>query len=594
LKTAATLIVLLFLSTTFAGSVRDTPIARSSAGPFPFGPPIIINDKTTGEQTAPIITAYNGKELFAAWQDSRISTAWSATYASRSFDNGTTWTPNKRIDDPIFNSSKPQEPAVAISRNGTILVTWQDNRRNTLDYDIFFAKSYDGGATFKKNTKVDDSQTSPSSWQERPSIAVTFGGAIYIAWTDDRTGPLRVRWAYSTDMGGTFSASKEISPASAGGQNEVDLVANGNHIFAAFIDNATGVNHPYVCVSSDGGKTFTNPARLDDTGSPGKAQNGVSIAPLPTGGVVATWADTRNGDSDIYASTVSADCRVITSNIGVDNDSSYTYNWQEAAAVATDQLGNVYAAWQDERTTGYPAIRFAILKAGKSQFAASVEVAKPGNTDMQLRPTVTTSDPGHVYVAWQDDKAGTSDVYMSAGYFPNLYHLALVSGWNFISLFVANSTLKASTLGLMKGDVVSQWNSSRGVYDKQYIVGISPPIFDFAIKQSTGYWVWAGASETVSFNGTIPTSKQSRTIAGPAGGYWASIGFVSFNSTRRASDIPGMYSVPGGVTAVSSYNPSLRKYTTYVVGLPSSDFKVAPGQAYWCWCISSGVLSYLP
>ena len=594
MKGASILIMLLFLSTTLAGSVRDLPVARTTAAPppSPFGPPIMVNDNMAGEQTAPIATAVNGNELIAFWQDSR--SGGTAIYSSRSYDNGTTWARNTRVDDPIFNSSKPMDPAVTISKNGTILVTWQDNRRNSMDYDIFFAKSYDKGVTFKKNVKVDDSKSSPSSWQERPSIAVTFGGTIYIAWTDDRTNVLRMRGAYSTDMGATFSPSKEIVSTGTSGQNEVNLVANGNRIFAAFIDNTTSVNHPYVCSSSDGGKSFTTPTRLDNTGSPGKAQNGVSIAPLQTGGIVATWADTRNGNSDIYASIVGPDCKIITSNVRVEDDSGYAYNWQEAAAVATDQLGNVYAAWQDERTTGYPAIRFAVLKAGKSQFGASVEVAKPGNTDMQLRPIVTTKDPGRVYVTWQDDKAGTSDVYSSAGYFPNLYDLALVGGWNFVSLFVANSTYKASTLGLMKGDMVSQWNSSRGVYDKQYIVGISPPSFDFSIKQSTGYWVWVGASETISLNGTIPTSKQTRTVGGPAGGYWATLGFVAFNSTRRASDIPAMYSVAGGVTAVSSFNPTSGRYTTYVVGIPSTDFKVAPGQAYWCWCTASGVLSYYP
>ncbi len=594
LKISATLIVLLFLLTTFAGSVRDTPVARATASSSPFGPPVMINDNAAGEQTAPVVTVTNGNEVFAVWQDSRSSPAWSAIYSSRSFNNGTTWAPNKRVDDPIFNSSRPQGPAVAVSRNGTILITWQDNRRNTLDYDIFFAKSYDGGVTFKKNVKVDDSKSSPASWQERPSVAVTLGGTVYIAWTDDRTGILRVRGAYSTDMGATFSLSKELVSTGTSGQNEVDLAANGNRIFATFIDNATGVNHPYVCSSTDGGKSFTVPTRLDDTGSPGKAQNGVSIAPMPSGGAIATWADSRNGDSDIYASFVSADGKTVTSNIRVDNDSTYNYNWQEAPAVAADQLGNVYAAWQDERTTGYPAIRFAVLKAGKSQFGASTEVARPGSTDMQLRPTVTVRDPGHVFVAWQDDKAGTSDVYLAAGYIPNLYDLPFVGGWNFFSLFIANSTYKASTLGLMKGDMVAQWNISRGVYDKLYVVGVSPPISDFAIRQSTGYWVYALAAETISLNGTVPTSKQSKTLTGPTGGYWAAVGFVAFNSTRRASDIPAMYSVTGGVTAVASYNPTTGKYSIYVVGLPSTDFKVVPGQAYWVWCVTSGVLSYNP
>jgi hypothetical protein len=551
----------------------------------------MVNDNEAGEQHGPIATASSGNKLFAVWQDSRSS---NAIYSSRSFDNGTTWAPNKRVDDPIFNSSTPKDPAVAVTMNGTLLVTWQDNRRNTLDYDIFFAKSYDGGATFKKNVKVDDSQTTPSTWQERPSIAVTMAGKIYIAWTDDRTGTMRVRGALSTDMGATFTVSKEIVSTGTSGQNEVDLVANGNRIFGAFMDNAIGVPHPYVCSSIDGGKTFSTPTRLDNSGSPGKAQNGVSIAPIPSGGVVAVWADSRNGGSDIYSSIVSLDGKITTSNMRVESDSNYPYHWQEGACVAADQLGNVYAAWQDERISGSPAIRFGLLKAGKTQFAPSIEVAKPGSTDLQLRPSITAIYPGRVLVGWQDDKAGTNDVYVSAGLIPNLFDLALVGGWNFVSLFLGGWNYKASTLGLMKGDVVTGWNSSRGAFDKTYIVGISPPVADFAITDSTGYWVYVGVSETLSLNGTIPTSKQSKNVLGPVSGCWASVGFVSLNSTRRASDIPAMYSIPGGVTSVATYSPTTGKYTTYIVGIPSTDFKVVPGQAYWVWCVSSGVFSYNP
>ena len=591
LKATAALIVLTFLSTTLAGPVGTEQVARTTAAPSPFGPARMVNDIATGEQQAPSVTTFNGKELFAVWQDSRSS---DAIYSSRSFDNGTTFTPNKRIDDPIFNSSTPKDPEVAVTSNGTLLITWQDNRRNTLDYDIFFAKSYDGGATFKKNVKVDDSKTSPATWQERPSIAITMAGTIYIAWTDDRTGIMRIRGAISTNMGATFTLSKEMISTGTSGQNEVDLVANGNRIFAAFIDNATGVTHPYFCSSTDGGKTFSTPIRLDNTGSPGRAQNGVSIAAMPSGGVAAVWADTRNGDSDIYASIVSVDGKIVASNMRVEDDSYYPYHWQEDASVAADQLGNVYAAWQDERTSGSPAIRFGLLKAGKTQFAPSIEVAKPGSTDLQLRPSITVSGPGRVYVGWQDDKAGTNDVYLSVGYFPNLYDLALVGGWNFVSLFLSGWSYKASTLGLMKGDIVVGWNSSRAAYDKSYIVGVSPPVADFAITESTGYWVYVGTSKTISLNGTVPTSKQSKTSSGPVGGYWASVGFVSLNSTRRASDIPAMYSIPGGVTAVASYNPSTTKYSQYIVGIPSTDFKVVPGQAYWVWCVSSGVFSYNP
>jgi hypothetical protein len=566
MKVVATLIVLLFLSTALAGSVRDEPVARMTAAPSSFSMPIRVNDNSANEQTGPVLVAIPGGKLFAVWEDSR---SCNAIYSSRSFDNGRTFAPSKRIDDPIFNSSTPRSPAVAVSKNGTILVTWQDNRRGTFDYDIFLTKSYDGGATFTKNVKVDDSKLDPSSWQERPSIAIALGGTIYISWIDDRSGILRARGAYSTDMGVTFSPSKEIAPSGTSGQNEVDLVANGDRIFAAFIDNSTGRCHPYVSISNNGGKSFTAPIRLDNTGSPGMAQKCVSIAPMPSGGIVAIWADSRNGDSDLYASIVSAEGNITLSNIRVEDDSSYAYNWQEGACVAADQIGNIYAAWQDERTSGYPAIRFALMKTGKTQFITSVEVARPGNTDMQMRPSITVRDPGQVYVAWQDDKAGTNDIYVSSVNIPNLYALSLSGGWNFVSMFLTNSSYRASTLGLKNGDIVAQWNSSRGAYDGTYIVGISSGVADFPLSESTGYWIYAAAAETIGLNGTVPT-------------------------TRRASDIPAMYDTPDGVMAVASFNPTTGRYSTYFVGLPSTDFKVVPGQAYWCWCVVSGVITYDP
>ena len=163
-----------------------------------------------------------------------------------------------------------------------------------------------------------------------------------------------------------------------------------------------------------------------------------------------------------------------------------------------------------------------------------------------------------------------------------------------MSLFLGGWGYKASTLGLMKGDLVLGWNASRGAFDRTFIVGISPPQNDFPITESTGYWVYAGATETLSLNGTILTTKQTKTVTVMAGGYWTALGFSSLNSTRRASDIPAMYSVSKGVTAVASYNPTTGKYSTYVVGIPSTDFKVVPGQAYWAWCVSNGTLSYYP
>jgi hypothetical protein len=583
------LFVLTLISPLLVGVGGDEPVVRMTAAPppAPFTSPVVVNDDRANDQAVPVVTAVPGRGLFVVWQDSRSGNR--DIYGSMSFDNGTSFALNKRADDSVRTSDQI-EPAVAVSVNGTILLAWQDNRRSTFDYDVFFAKSYDGGATFTSNVRVDD-PTNGISWQERPSIAVTDRGTIFVAWTDDRTGVVRVRGAFSTDGGATFSPSEEIAPSgSTSGRTGVALVANGDRIFAAFMDNVSGLAHPYVCVSTNGGKSFSTPTRLDDTGSSGASQRGVSIAGMPRGGVVAVWGDSRNGDWDLYARIVGSNCAIQTPDFRIDDDSTGAY--QMDACVASDQLGNIYVVWEDERDSKY-AVRFALVRTGTIQPTASIEVATPKADDDQRRASVIATEPGRVFVVWQEDKTGTYDVYLSGGYFADLYDIPLLVGWNFVPVLLVGSGYNASTLGLMAGDVVCGWNSTTAAYDQNYIVGLSPPRNDFAISPSTGYWIYANAAEIIHFNGTIPTTKQHKAITVPPGGGWATIGFGSFNSTRHASDIPGMYS-GGNIDIVGAYDPITGTSTAYINGVPRTDFKLIVGQGYWCWCSANGILSYDP
>jgi len=551
-----------------------------------FRSPVMVNDDTTNEQQAPVIIGLPGRELFIAWQDSRSGNE--DIYVPKSHATGTDFAPNMRADDSLV-SSKQVEPATTATANGTILLTWQDGRRSMFDYDIYFAKSYDGGATFTRNLKVDDSNSTTISWQERPSIAVTSGGAIFIAWTDDRGGHLRVRGAWSLDGGATFSPSQEIAPSvNSYGQTGVALVSNGDRIFAAFLDNttATGQPHPYVCISTDGGRTFTAPKRLDSTGIGGGWQRGLSIAPMPDGGIVAVWGDGRGGNEDIYASIASSNGMITTSDFRVDDDSTGAY--QLDPCVATDKFGNIFVVWQDERDMVY-AIRYAHRIAGRTQFNASMEVSSPGPFDIQRRPSIVSTDPGTVFVTWQDDRRGNYDVYSSMGEVPFTHDL--VTGWNFVSFPRVGYGYKASTLGLNSGDVVTRWNSATQAYNN-HVVGV--PVNDFAILPNTGYWINVqSGTRMLTIRGAVPTTTQQVNIIVPTGGGWATVGFLMVDATRHAKDIPAMYSVPGGVKAVASYDPISRIYTTWVSLVPDvNNFALVPGRAYWITFSASGVLTY--
>lgn len=549
----------------------------------------MVNDNKANIQADSVSAALPGGRVFVSWKDLRSGDP--DIYTSVSADGMKSFSTNKRADDSPTGSQQIA-PSVASAQDGTVLLVWQDNRRCTFDFDVFFSKSSDGGKTFAPNVKVDDSGTDVVSWQEHPSVTVTSNGTIYVAWTDDRTGVLRIRGAYSSDGGRTFSPSAEICPSNAShGQTDVVLASKGDIIYAAFIDSAEGAPHPYLSVSTDGGRSFSRPVRLDGTGVPGCAQNDLSISALPGGGAVVAWEDSRNGNWDIYAAVVGPQGELLRPPVRVDDDLSGAA--QKNPSLAVDRAGTIYCAWEDERS-GLFAIRFAYLKVGSSAFTPSVMVSPPKPDDMQRKPSMACIEPGLVIVSWQDDRLGTYDVYASVGYFPNLFDLSLSSGWNFVSVPLVGWGYKASTLGLSRGDIVVSWNESSGAFERTYVVGVSPSTSDFLIEPGKGYMVYASTPKVLQLNGTVPGSVQRRSVQVPPGGGWVAMGFRSLRTDIKASDLQDMYSVQGGVLAVAALDPSSGSWKVYCSALPFTDFPLSPGQAFWVWCAASGEFAYVP
>jgi hypothetical protein len=170
----------------------------------------------------------------------------------------------------------------------------------------------------------------------------------------------------------------------------------------------------------------------------------------------------------------------------------------------------------------------------------------------------------------------------------------VVPGWSMFSVPVVNGGYRASTLGLPLGDVVVRWDSGNGTYDKTYIIGVSPPTYDFAIVESHGYWVYASVARSLTLAGDAPLETQNRSVDVVPGGGWALVSLASLSTDWMASDLPGMYAPAGAVTAVAWYDTSTGTYKTYIPGLPFTDFPLAPGRAYWMYCTQDGWMSYDP
>jgi hypothetical protein len=170
--------------------------------------------------------------------------------------------------------------------------------------------------------------------------------------------------------------------------------------------------------------------------------------------------------------------------------------------------------------------------------------------------------------------------------------LHLYTGWNLVTLPPMLNSYKSNNMGLKTGDVVVGFNPATGVYDKNFIVNVTPPPLAFPIAASTGYWIYVASNEDVYLYGTVPTTTQTSTITVKSGGGWAIIGFNSLNTTMKASNIKTMYT-GGTVTTVAAFDSVSKTYKSYV-GIPPTDFYLVPGQAYWVYLTASGTLTYNP
>jgi hypothetical protein len=191
-------------------------------------------------------------------------------YVAKSTDGGQTFPQVRRAADVNFPPSPlPGSkfrlfvlPALAVdSRNGALYATWNDYRSG--DSDALLVRSTDGGRTWSEPVRVnDDPGSDPKRDQFFPTVAVGSDGRVHMLWLDRRDDGGNKRYAAyyasSTDGGNTFSKNVPVSNV----LSDPDVGFEGT-IIGDYIA---------LDLSADGGTVYT------------------------------AWADTRNGDQDIYFS----------------------------------------------------------------------------------------------------------------------------------------------------------------------------------------------------------------------------------------------------------------------------------------------------
>lgn len=196
---------------------------------------------------------------------------------SKSTDGGKNWSEAlaiSRFEGDCLDDDNTTEGAVpAFGPNGEVYVAWAWNNR------IWFDRSLDGGKTWLANDiRIADQ---PGGWSfDIPGITRCNGmpvlvcdlsngpnrGALYVNWADQRNGEkdTDIWLAQSTDGGKTWSQPVRVNDDGKGNQQFLSWLAidqTTGYLYVVFYDRRAHDEKRtdvYVAVSQNGGKSFKN------------------------------------------------------------------------------------------------------------------------------------------------------------------------------------------------------------------------------------------------------------------------------------------------------------------------------------------------
>lgn len=296
--------------------------------------------------------------------------------------------------------------SVISDANGNFYAVWR-----AVDTSHVYFSASESGDVF--GPAMDITTTSDNGLY--PSIAALSPGRVAVAWTGYITADNPKGYEYDPFIttnqgvftGQTFSQAVQVAATPIQDDSTAIAADDSGNIYVAwesFQDGTPEGGNIYVAKSTDGGKTFGDPVRVNDV--PSKASVGIGTFMAWGGGrLYVVWSDSRNDyEGDVYLDS-SEDGVTFGTDVLVNDD---TYRYQEDPSVAvgrgTDCMGHVYVVWQDLRSNKSYDIYGAKSTDGGATFGAN-QVMTPSTDGDQMNPALTLDYSCTAGITWRDSSA---------------------------------------------------------------------------------------------------------------------------------------------------------------------------------------------
>ena len=384
--------------TTTPDGNRDIFFARSTDGGLTFSDPENISENT-GDSILPKVVC-EGDNVYVVWHDTPTPDGNRDIFFARSINGGLTFGDPLNISENTGSSFNPQ---ISVEGNN-VYVVWQDDTTPDPDdnFDIFFARSINGGLTFSDPENISDNV----GVSIIPQIS-SDGNNVYVVWQDTRTIP-DILFATSNNGGLTFGDPLNISEENTGDSVFPQISSDGNNVYVVWRDDTDtpGIPDIFFATSTDGGFFFSEPENISETtGSSTNRQ-------ISSDGnnVYVVWSDntTTTGINDIFSSRSTDGGLTFSDPENISENTGNSINPQISV-----EGNNVYVVWQDSTTPDDNLdIFFARSTNGGLTFGDPENISE--NTGSSTNPQIS-SDGNNVYVVWSDNTTttGINDIFFA-------------------------------------------------------------------------------------------------------------------------------------------------------------------------------------
>ena len=282
---------------------------------------------------------------------------------------------------------------------------WQDNREG--DWRIYFTKSANAGNVWTDDIRISNQSTSLGN-QFNPSLAVdpVDKSILYLSWQDERNDFGDIYFTYSLDNGQTWFNETQVNPFEKDPKiqwyPEIIGDHNGN-VFVTWSDKTSGDWEILLSKTSDFGKTWSEPVRVNNPLPANKEQLKPSIGIDSNNIIYVAWEDDRSGEKQIYFSRSTDSGKTFIDEVRV----SITELFVNARTprLVVDNFDNIFIVWVEDDNSKYNVYFIKSLDLGQS-FSMPIRVnAIENSCSADAVPDVSGDYKGNIYIAWSDTRS---------------------------------------------------------------------------------------------------------------------------------------------------------------------------------------------